>query len=341
MKWMISMRSIYRKPKIFMPDTTLERSILRGHKDAVICISQSGDSLILASSSDDGTARVWDIRTKMSAVRLLKLPESSGDIGTCRVTEHSVYVSSGSSLFSFDLRASNSVVLSQARATYCCADQSDDLNDFDINGCTIAVPTDSGKIRLISTKDLRETSIVQSHSNIVAACRFLPSGSNIVSGGYDCNVATMKLDSCGARVERTFPIASLIPVDEDQQSKPSQSVNPPFVTCIDVSTEQVVLGSGDGSIVVADLKKGGSRIENRRIAWGGACVHPVSVSSVAFGDNRSVWSVGNDSVLINMSETQINIRYPIGFKPNSVASVGDGRVAVGGMSDEIHLLQFR
>lgn len=338
---MISMRSIFRQPEIFMPDTTLERSILRGHKDAVICISRSGNSSILASSSDDRTARVWDIRTKMSAIRLVKLPESSGDIGTCRVSEHSVWVSSGSSLFSFDLRASKSIVLTQPSATYSSADQDDYINDFDIMGRSIAIPTDSGKIRLISTTDMRETSAVQSHSNIAAACRFLPSGSNMVSGGYDCNVATMKLDSAGALVERTFPIASLIPIDQDEQNNPSQSVNPPFVTCIDVSNDQLVFGSGDGSVVVTDLKKGGSRIENRRIAWGGACVHPVSVSSVAFGDNGSVWSGGNDSVLINMSDTQINVRYPIGFKPNSVVSLGDGRVAVGGLSNEIHLLYFR
>ena len=38
-------------------------SPLRGHRDTVNCLEHSASASLLASASDDGTARLWDVRT--------------------------------------------------------------------------------------------------------------------------------------------------------------------------------------------------------------------------------------------------------------------------------------
>ena len=99
--------------------------------------------------------------------------------------------------------------------------------------------------------------------------------------------------------------------------------------------------SGDGSVLVLDVRKGGSRVDSRRVAWGGAGIHSMSVSALCWdADGRTVWSAGNDGVLVNMAETRINVRYDLGFKPNTVAMLNPGRLAVAGIPNEIHILDF-
>ena len=295
------------------------------------------------SASEDGTVRLWDIRQKLSAVRLLKIP-GVGEVGFCKSSSDLVTVSCGNHLFGYDLRSSESIIVSAPSFSVRIPEE-DDIDDFSFSssGDLIAVPSDAGEVHLISSKTFTVQSSVSVHDNIASVARFLPCGDQIVSGGYDCKIATCRFGSTSLRADKSFPVASLIPLDEDSETVSGQSINPPFVTSMEVSPDahQLAVGVGDGSVLVLDLHRGGSRIDTRRIAWGGAQIHPVSVASLAWDErSSSIWSVGNDSVLQKMDANRISVRYPLGFKPNAVVSFGSDTVAVGGLLNEIEILAF-
>ena len=320
------------------------RIILRGHKNDVTSLCTHPGTGSIISASEDGTVRVWDCREKMSSVRLLRVPEGD-DVGFCKSSGDLVTVSSGSKLFGYDLRGTNTVIVSDPAFTLDLK-SGDDVGDysFSLDGKLIAVPTDAGEIHLVSSDSLSINSTVSPHSNIASVARFLPCGNQVASGGYDCKVSTAKFtDVSSFRLDKSFPIVSLIPLDEDSQCSPGQSINPPFVTSMEVSPDQqqLAIGVGDGSVVVLDLHRGGSKVDSRRISWGGSQIHPVSVAALAWDEaSRNVWSVGNDSVLQRMDASRISVRYPLGFKPNAVVSLGGARVAVAGLSKDIELLDF-
>lgn len=295
----------------------------------------------MISASDDYTARFWDLREKFSATRLLRLPDGS-DTGVIRCIDEFVIASNGNQLVGFDLRKSNGVIISEYCSYYATPD-GEDINDFAVSQSAMLLPSDSGYIRRVSTGTFTEECSTDAHSNISSACRFLPSGNQFVSGGYDCKIASGRVSASSFDSVRSFGVRSLIPTDEDSEP-PGQSINPPFVTSLEVSPnqEQLAIGSGDGSVLVLDLKKGGSKLDTRRPAWGGESVHPVSVSCLCWsGDSSSVWSGGNDSVLNRMDEMSISVKYFLGFKPNSVVELGPGKVAVAGTQNDIDILEFR
>ena len=314
---------------------------LRGHSGSVVSVDMVIGGDVLVSSASDNSVRLWDIRVKNNAIRLLKVPISSGDIGICRLRGNLASVSSGNHLFGFDLRLSDSVIVCDPAFTYCCIDSDEEINDYSVtsSGDMFAIPTDSGAIRLVSCSTFRELSSSVPHSNIAAVSRFLPSGAGILSGGYDCRVSSLKFSSADGCLtpDKLFPVAPLIGIEESQ----TQSINPPFVTSMELTGDQAAIGCGDGSVLVLDIRKGGSRVDSRRVAWGGAGIHSMSVSALCWdADGRTVWSAGNDGVLVNMAETRINVRYDLGFKPNTLAMLSPGRLAVAGIPNEIHILDF-
>jgi WD40 repeat protein len=320
---------------------SLTRRPLRGHVDGVVSLCTTDEHSVIVSASDDYTARLWDLRERFAATRLIKLP-SSRDPSSVQYINRSVIVSSGNQLLEFDLRKSNGVIVSEHCSLFAAPD-GEDINDFSLTRSAVLLPDDSGCLRRVSMTTFQEECSAQVHSNIASVCRFLPSGNQFISGGYDCKFAIGRVSENLIDAVKTFAIQSLIPMDEDSQ-QPGQTINPPFVTSLEISPnqEQVVIGSGDGSVLVFDLKKGGSKLETRRPAWGGASVHPVSVSSLCWsGDSSSVWSCGNDSVLNRMDEVSISVRYFLGFKPNSVIELGPGKVAVAGTQNDIEILDFR
>jgi WD40 repeat protein len=319
------------------------KHILRGHKDSVISLFNTPGTDVVLSSSDDHTVRLWDTRLKYSAQRLFKV-NSESDIGFVRATENILTVSCGGSTLGFDLRKVGTIIAGKEDTIYSTPD-GEDINDFCISNGSLFLPSDSGHIRQVSLDSFCERTSLQAHGSIAGVCRVLPCGDQLISGGYDCRISTSRFSREQIDAGKGFDMSSVIPIDEDSEAGPSnESINPPFVTCIEISPnqDQVAIGSGDGSVLVFELRKGGSKIDSRRAAWGGSSIHPISVACIAWSmDGSSVWSAGNDSVLNCMNECRISVKYPLGYKPNSIVELGPGRVAVAGTVNEIEILELR
>lgn len=315
--------------------SSVSSTILRGHKDSVESVYQS-EIGSLFSSSCDGTVRMWDVRVKNSSIRLFKIPsEIDGDVGLCKDSNSLLCVSRGSSLFGYDLRFSSSIIVPVPDFSFSNLDSEDDINDFIFDGRdSVLVPSDSGRITVLDIPTFTSTSCMLLHDNIASVVRPLPS--QYVSGGYDCNLVTVPSDAKSEVSKRVFPISTLLPQEE---STPGQTLNPPFVTALEYSSQQTQLavGAGDGSVVVLDVRKG--KVNWRQTAWGGSSIHSAATAAIAW-DEDSVWSVGNDCVLMRMNETRISVRMVLESKPNSVALVQNGSVAVAGISNDISVYRF-
>ena len=102
---------------------------------------------------------------------------------------------------------------------------------------------------------------------------------------------------------------------------------------------EIAIGCGDGSLLIVPSRKG--KPDFRSITWGGANVHSTAACGLSWDlDNSSVWSVGNDSVLINIHPDRIRVRYALESKPNSVAVLDTNKVAVAGVAKDIEILEF-
>lgn len=315
-----------------MSTMPIETLVLRGHKDSVESLCHSSDGQ-LYSSSNDGTVRLWDVRVKNTSVRMFKIPEGDFDVGSCKEQNSLLCVSRGSVLYGYDLRQTLSVIVPCPHFSYSRLDTDDEINDFCFSENSVVVPSDSGSVSIVSTSDFKERFLSVVHDNIGSVCRVLPS--EIVSGGYDCQLVALRRVNDIFRFDKRFPMGSFVPENDEQ---PGQTVNPPFVTAIEVDENTAVaVGSGDGSVFTLEIRKG--KTNGRRILWGGSFVHASAVSALSVGDDHSVWSVGNDCVLINMTESQIRVRAKLDFKPNAV-DVFLFNVALAGVSPNIHLLQF-
>jgi WD40 repeat protein len=81
-------------------------NLLTGHASAVLCCEVSGAGEVLASASEDGSARLWDLRT----LECCQSFTSFGDIEVTSVTfsrtqEHQMFAAAGTVVKCFDFRA--------------------------------------------------------------------------------------------------------------------------------------------------------------------------------------------------------------------------------------------
>uniref|UniRef100_A0A0G4I4M1 Uncharacterized protein n=1 Tax=Chromera velia CCMP2878 TaxID=1169474 RepID=A0A0G4I4M1_9ALVE len=155
---------------------------LSGHKEAVVsldCVKDrsSLNGNLLASSSEDKTARLWDVRTERS-VRWLSDPSLSSDsMGHVRLhpREPVVILAHGDELLVYDLRQSASILLkapshkvslggmsetgTRQQVAVSSTDDEDDVpftvNDFIFNPAdlnTVVCPTDCGHVLVVDWK---------------------------------------------------------------------------------------------------------------------------------------------------------------------------------------------
>lgn len=186
-------------------------SVLKGHTQSVVSLDSAPASgaRLLASSSEDGTVRVWDLVSLKSTVLqsdiCSKYPES---MGTVRFhpdyDSRRLFVSNGSCLIEFDLRQGkvlNTLDVSRVfpTATLTSAktesplikheeDNDHTINSFDINPdrpSSICLPLDSGDVVVcnwscanvsildkLPAPDNDVLKVMQQHENIAACSVF-------------------------------------------------------------------------------------------------------------------------------------------------------------------------
>ena len=325
------------------------KTSLKGHKDSIASITSDHAKGILISASDDESIRLWDVRVRNASIRLFRIPKNDCDINACHTAGDLIVVTRGGSLFGYDMRFSDSIIVPTPSFSYSSKSPECELNDFGFStdASFIAAPTDDGDVEVVCMKSFTHINTIQSlHANIASVARYMPNDKNLMTTGYDCFVSNTKVSE-SYKLDKRIGIGSLLPpIEEDgdpADQTSTQSVNPPFGTCMetssDASSPNVAVGAGDGSVLVIPSKRG--KPDFRSISWGGANVHSVAVCGLSWGtSDSSIWSVGNDSVLINMDPDRIRIRYPIGWKPNSVTALTGNKVAIAGLNTEIDILEF-
>ena len=337
-----------KKNLVLVMPGQVKKTELNGHKNIVTSIHMNTQHNCLVSASSDDSVRLWDFRVRNASIRLMRVPANDGEVNVCLSGGEIVAVSKGNSLYGYDLRATESIIVSAPSFSYTSPSEDCELNDFGFSSdnAFIAAPDDDGNVNIIRANSFEPVhSIHGLHSNIASVARYMPNDNNLVTAGYDCCISNTKV-SDSYKLDKRITISSLLPVieeDDGSTQNPSQSVNPPFGTCMEISGDsmnpQIALGSGDGSVLILPSRKG--KPDFRSIAWGGANVHSVAACGLSWDPaNTSVWSVGNDSVLINMDPDRIRVRYPLGFKPNSVAALDTNKVAIAGVHKTIEILEF-
>jgi len=59
-----------------MSEDSIRKFTFKGHRGSVLCLAHDSASSLLASGSEDASARIWDLRTSKTAVCLL----AGGDV---------------------------------------------------------------------------------------------------------------------------------------------------------------------------------------------------------------------------------------------------------------------
>lgn len=295
-----------------MPTELQGVGVLKGHKSAVVglCVASAGDAAL--SSSEDGTLRLWDLRTRRGVRAIIAVPpESSGSakddpcgaLGSCAFVNPSepyaaVLVASGSALLAYDLRGSNQVVCKGPPSAKASA--SDDINDFAVSpdGSIVAAPCDEGTIELFSTMDLKPLRTLKGgHQNICGVARFRADGNELLSGGFDQQV--LLWDPSSGKLRSKYEVRELLPADDPEgESNPNQLVNPPFVLGFASGGVDDSLGValGDGGILVLP---GGRRPHRGEAPWAVPQAHAAATDAVSWLGPGSplLASLGRDRIL--------------------------------------------
>lgn len=290
----------------------------RGHRAAVnaLLCEEAIRPHTLASGSDDGTCRLWDVRTArvsqcLNVRRALGLPSTSELRGSREAEDAAVdesavnsmafggasssfiYVAAGNKVLAFDLRREDLVLNSADREAL--QDGEEEINCLARHparaGKFLSVPDDNGEIRVydLETHRLFKTLRGQ-HSNICSAAPFRANAPwDLVSGGLDGLVLFWDF----SRGRLKFQIDLNAGVDDlDAAAAGHQMFNPPLVHALAFAPNGKTLAAGLGDATVAVIDFASRRIVRRLRR------HAAAVSQVHFPAFRADdWLVtaGNDS----------------------------------------------
>ena len=159
------------------------RTSLSGHRAAVNCLTPTPDGGGLCSGSDDGTIRLWDLRSPRSVKCIT---------GQCPVTDVHfmdglLYSSAGNVVRAHDLRTDRIVILEAVQ-----------LQEFQVEEISVMQTHPSAGYYVIAddkgvlcihhprTRQLRKVHSRKGHTQEVASIAFHPrSRYDMVTGGYD------------------------------------------------------------------------------------------------------------------------------------------------------------
>ena len=247
------------------------KTCLKGHKGTVLCLDTAVASPLVVSGAEDGTARVWDLRT-CKAVRMLMMPAHSdgktehlsattaaSDTAVNSVTfadreDQLVAVSAGQRIGWFDLRQSSVLLKAPAHTVQYNQDEINQLV-FDRANGRLASCDDAGEVQVIQMPSReRIRTLKGKHTSICSNVQFRPRHpGHVLTGGLDCMLhwwdISRSVPLCIASCS-SAPIAA-------SGSNAAQVCNPPFVHSLHAHSSGDLLAAalGDGAVALYSLAR--------------------------------------------------------------------------------------
>ncbi|KAI9021400.1 WD40-repeat-containing domain protein [Phycomyces nitens] len=226
---------------------------LNGHKAPVICLKYAKQSFLgenlLASGSEDNTCRIWDLRSSRAVKGIQNLNDPVSSVAFApQPSSPNIYLSSGTKVFTFDLR-NTGMILTEAAREY--EFSTDEINAIDVNekNTFLATADDNGHINVVDLSSHKiHKSFSKKHNSIAMAVKFRPKKPwQVWSGGLDSKV--FQWDFSRGMITESFDM-------NPKEPTAAQMFNPPFVYSLAVSKDgqKIAAGLGDSTVQIVSYE---------------------------------------------------------------------------------------
>ncbi|KAI9329348.1 WD40-repeat-containing domain protein [Obelidium mucronatum] len=221
---------------------------LSGHTKPVLDLAADSDGRRVASGSQDGSVRLFDVAAGAGAV----VGRVDGfAAAVCFVDAHTVAAACGRRLAVFDARAPPAAAV----WAFAAADEINAVARADAATPYAAVADDSGAVAVVDWRAAAAPPALfkawSAHDNLCLAAAFVPGRPwDLWTAGFDCKVRRWDFSN-GACLEDW---AMNAPADADADADAAQTINPPFVQSLAISSHgrRVAAALGNGSIAFFD-----------------------------------------------------------------------------------------
>ncbi|KAJ1734619.1 hypothetical protein LPJ61_000973 [Coemansia biformis] len=221
-------------------------SLFRGHRAGVTALAAGDGSRdgVLFSGSDDGSCRLWDVRSQKS---VNGIAGHSGEITAVGFAgEHNLVAACDANLCIYDQRTLR--LVAQAANTGTAVKNiygEAEIQALSTRGDFVAYVDEDGRLGVSDITDPDgSTRFADSHEALAACVCFHPDEPVIATGGFDQQVRVWDVAT------ETVSMTACAEVDDDPSS--TRLVNPPFVYALDFAPNAectVVSGHADGRLM--------------------------------------------------------------------------------------------
>ena len=219
---------------------------LRGHRGAVLALAAApqADTPTLLSGGEDGTVRLWDLRTQKSfCAGFAGGPVTSVTFGI-EPDARTVVAATGGSVVEFDMRNGDQVIYKSPSRTFDCGEP--EVNGVAVHGQGrfVAAAADDGRVHVIERSTGRpQRRFRTTHDNVrlnyifgllliaaqIASCvRFRPGRTwEVLSGGLDCKL--IRWDFSKGTPLQSFDLGA---VTRTESASSAPMLNPPGVNAL-------------------------------------------------------------------------------------------------------------
>ncbi|KAL6045429.1 WD repeat-containing protein 53, partial [Balamuthia mandrillaris] len=224
---------------------------LKGHKDSILTLDIHHAASLLASGSEDKTARVWDLKTGKSVRCMTSFFDSVNSVCFAPNDENTIFVASGPKIHRFDMRRSE-IVLSSCDQEF--AFNTEEINQLalSVNGEYLAACDDAAEVKVVQWEKNRLFKTLRSqHTNICSSLSFRGRSKpwELITGGLDCQLVQWDFSK-----GRTINVFHQLVESEGSSGRPL--VNPPFVHSVDIHptyNSLLVAALESSDLVIYDL----------------------------------------------------------------------------------------